>query len=49
MELEFYRSNNVVVRQRIEAQRRVIDAIFNSAIWVPYVENYYPKAFKTKF
>jgi hypothetical protein len=25
----------------IEAQKRVIDAIFNSAIWVPYVENYY--------
>jgi hypothetical protein len=25
----------------IEAQQRIIDAIFNSAIWVPYVENNY--------
>jgi hypothetical protein len=25
----------------IEAQKRIIDAIFNSAVWIPYVENNY--------
>jgi hypothetical protein len=25
----------------IEAQKRVIDALFNSAVWFPYVENNY--------
>jgi hypothetical protein len=25
----------------IEAQKRVIDAYFNSAVWIPYVENNY--------
>jgi hypothetical protein len=34
-------STREMVVDYIEAQKRVIDAYFNSAVWIPYVENNY--------
>jgi hypothetical protein len=34
-------STREMVLDYIEAQKRVIDALFNSAVWIPYVENNY--------
>jgi hypothetical protein len=34
-------STREMVVDYIEAQKRVIDALFNSAIWIPYIENNY--------